>query len=136
LLGRLALERAPGELRGLADRLTVLLPWGSLLRAVTSGDEASLRRLRGLCAPGARVEIVVGDGDDGLPSPDGLPERYREAGFEVAAERVPAAEVAALGTTWAKRLAGSSPDRSFWRLSGVATAAQATRPGSAPRTAS
>ena len=98
----------------------MLLPWGSLLRAVAGDDEASLRRLRALCAPGTRVEIVVGDGDDGLPSPEGLPERYREAGFEVSAERLAAAEVADLGTTWAKRLALSDRERSFWRLSGVA----------------
>lgn len=97
----------------------MLLPWGSLLRAVAGDDEASLRRLRGLCAPGTQVEIVVGD--DGLPSPDGLPERYREAGFEVSAERLAAAEVADLGTTWAKRLARSDRERPFWRLSGVAS---------------
>ena len=115
----------------------MLLPWGSLLRAVAGDHEGSLRRLRGLCAPGAQVEIVVGDDDDGVPSPDGLAERYREAGFEVSAERLAAAEVAALGTTWAKRLARSDREHSFWRLSGVAsTPAPAPTPGSAPRTAS
>jgi trans-aconitate methyltransferase len=56
LFGRLALERAPGALEGLADRLSVLLPWGSLLRAAAGGEPEGLRRLRGLCAPGAELE--------------------------------------------------------------------------------
>jgi len=45
VFGRLALEEAPGELAGFADRLTVLFPWGSLLRALTGGDAAALARL-------------------------------------------------------------------------------------------
>jgi hypothetical protein len=120
LLGRLALEAAPGALEGLASRLTVLLPWGSLLRAVAAGEPDGLARLRAICAPGAEVEIVVGEGDlDGLP-PEALPARYAEAGLAVSAAPADAAEIAALGTTWAKRLARSDPARRFWRLSGVA----------------
>ena len=46
--GVLALERAPGELAGLADTLTVLLPWGSLLAAVAGGDAIRLAGLAGL----------------------------------------------------------------------------------------
>jgi hypothetical protein len=120
LLGRLALEGAPGDLSGMADRLTVLLPWGSLLTAVAGGDPDGLAGLRGLCAPGATVEAVVSAAD--LDAPEALPERYAEAGLAVAVEEVGAAEVEALGTTWAKRLARSDPERRFWRLSGVATA--------------
>lgn len=101
----------------------MLLPWGSLLRAVALGEGDGLRRLRALCAPRAELEIVVGDGEAGIESPDGLLERYREAGFDVSAERARAAEVADLGTTWAKRLARSDRGRSFWRLSGVAQGA-------------
>ena len=118
--GRLALEEAPGALAGLAGRLTVLLPWGSLLAAVASGDREGLGRLRALCAPGAEVEIVVGEGDlDGLP-PDALQARYAAAGLAVSVAPATAAAVEALGTTWAKRLARSDPARRFWRLGGVA----------------
>jgi 16S rRNA (adenine(1408)-N(1))-methyltransferase len=53
LFGRLALEGAPGGLEGLAGRLSVLLPWGSLLRAAAGADPEGLRRLRG-SAPRAR----------------------------------------------------------------------------------
>jgi 16S rRNA (adenine(1408)-N(1))-methyltransferase len=131
----MALERAPGALEGLADRLTVLLPWGSLLRAVALGEVDGLSRLRHLCAPGAAVEIVFGYGDSELPAAGGLSvarvvARYAEAGLEVSGTKVSAGEVAALPTTWAKRLAGSDRERAFWRLSGAA------RRGSALRTES
>jgi 16S rRNA (adenine(1408)-N(1))-methyltransferase len=125
LLGRLALEAAPGELRGLAERLTVLLPWGSLLRAVAAGEPDGLSRLRALCAPAAAVEIVFGESDLDGTAPDELPARYAATGFEIAARLAGAEEVAALGTTWAKRLARSDPARRFWRLSGAAAAAPA-----------
>jgi 16S rRNA (adenine(1408)-N(1))-methyltransferase len=132
----MALERAPGALEGLANRLTVLLPWGSLLRAVALGEVDGLTRLGRLCAPGAAVEIVYGHGDSELPAAGGpsaarVVARYAEAGLEVSATKVSAGEVAALPTTWAKRLAHSDRERAFWRLKGVAV-----RPGSALRTGS
>jgi hypothetical protein len=43
-----------------ADEVHIHFPWGSLLRAVATGDEVVLRDLRRLCAPGALVEIVIG----------------------------------------------------------------------------
>jgi hypothetical protein len=58
LLGRLALADAPGELVGLADSLTVLLPWGSLLRAVAVPDRDALRALRRICRTGAELRVV------------------------------------------------------------------------------
>jgi hypothetical protein len=131
VLGRLALERAPGALEGLGDRVSVLLPWGSLLRAVAAGEAGGLGRLRAVCGPGARVEVVFGEGDLAAPSVGALEAAYAEAGLEVTARLAGAAEVAALGTTWARRLARSDPGRRFWRLEGAAL-----RPGSAPRTAS
>ena len=155
--GRLALEHAPGALAGLADRLTVILPWGSLLRAVAAGEPDGLGRLRALCAPGAEVEIVFGDRDlDGVPA-EALPARYADAGLELSARYAGAAEVAALGTTWAKRLVRSDPDRRFHWLTAVAaphslpfdarpqarcgsstigTRSNGAMPGSAPRTGS
>ncbi|HSJ74096.1 MAG TPA: hypothetical protein VK904_07240, partial [Miltoncostaeaceae bacterium] len=65
--------------------MTVLLPWGSLLRTVAGGDPEGLRRLRALCAPGAELEIVVSDGDLDGAAPDALAERYAEAGLAVTA---------------------------------------------------
>jgi 16S rRNA (adenine(1408)-N(1))-methyltransferase len=133
-LGRLALADAPGALEGLADELTVILPWGSLLQAVALGTLGELGRLRGLCKPGARVEIVFGYGAAseraaidalGLPAPEALAPtelagRYRQAGFAVEVRPLALAEVAALSTTWARKLAFSGRDRHFWRITGRA----------------
>lgn len=131
--GRLALAEAPGELAGLADELTVLLPWGDLLRAVALAERAALGNLRGIARTGATVDIVFGFGaaDRAATAALALPEagalglgelvaRYREAGFAVAARVASAAEVAELPTTWARKLAFSDKARRFWRLRGRA----------------
>jgi 16S rRNA (adenine(1408)-N(1))-methyltransferase len=134
LCGRLALADAPGELAGLADRLTVLLPWGELLAAVARPDVGGLARLRGLCREGAGLRVVFGHGPEaeaGVVRELGLPAfsesslamleaRYREAGFEVHARWMPLEEVRALPTTWAKRLAFSGHARTFVEVRGRA----------------
>jgi 16S rRNA (adenine(1408)-N(1))-methyltransferase len=136
LLGRCALAEAPGELAGLADQLTVLLPWGSLLRAVAGPDRASLRALQLLCKPNARVRVVFGYGPradgttmrelalpalDDRATPPSLQRAYADAGFAVTARTVDLAELRALPTTWAKRLAYSGHERRFIELRGVVT---------------
>jgi 16S rRNA (adenine(1408)-N(1))-methyltransferase len=125
LFGVLALEQAPGELVGLADELTVLLPWGSLLAAVARGE--ALGGLRELCRPDARVCFVLGyaaeldPGAAGLPDLDdaaGLERAYREAGFTVVVRPVTRNDVRALGTTWAQKLAFSPVPRRFVAVRG------------------
>jgi 16S rRNA (adenine(1408)-N(1))-methyltransferase len=133
LLGRLALADAPGELAGLADRLTVLLPWGSLLRAVAAPEAASLRALCEFGKTAADVRVLFGYSPQtegaaihelGLPRLDdpatlpALENAYRAAGFAVAARYVDLDEVRALATTWAKRLAYSGHERLFVELRG------------------
>lgn len=131
MLGRLALEAAPGELDGLADRLTVLHPWGSLLAAASGADPDGLRRLAGLCAPGAQVTIVLGGGELDGRGPQRVAYAYAAAGLDVDVREIGAAEVAGLGTAWGKRLARSDAERRFWRIAGLA--APVPTPGSAPR---
>jgi 16S rRNA (adenine(1408)-N(1))-methyltransferase len=128
LFGRLSLEESPGELTGLADELTVLLPWGSLLGAVARGEVAPLA---GLCKPGAAVQLVFGYGARseaaaiaslGLPvpvDPVALVARYAGAGLNVRARPLPVAEVRALATTWAGKLAFSGRERAYWELRGA-----------------
>jgi 16S rRNA (adenine(1408)-N(1))-methyltransferase len=134
LLGRLALADAPGELLGLADVLTVLLPWGSLLAAVARPDAAALRSLRGICKAGAQVRMLFGYGaeteraairDLELPVLDAgtlaaLIRAYAGAGFAVTARFAALDEVRALPTTWAKRLTFSGRERRFVELQGRA----------------
>ena len=129
----MALEQAPGELHGLADVLTVLLPWGSLLRAVARPEPAALLPLRALCKPAAQVRIVFGYDPASdraaiqaldLPALDDptLPARlqahYREVGLEMSVRAFAAGELAALPTTWAQKLAQGSRPRSFFDLVG------------------
>lgn len=120
IFARLALEEMPGDLEGLATELTVLLPWGSLLRAVAAGEVSTLRRT---CRAGARVRVVFGygaeDGTLGLPAIDRarLEAAYRHAGFEVTCR--PLADIGSVSTTWAKKLAFSGKARPFVELAGT-----------------
>jgi len=115
LFGRLALEDAPGELAGLANRLTVLFPWGSLLRAVAVAEPDALARLRALCRPGAEVRFLFE-----LASPDSraLEDRYLQAGLALSGRPLSLEEARALPTTWAKKLGFSGKRRSFWEFRG------------------
>ena len=117
------------ELAAVADRLTVILPWGSLLRAVAAPELLSLRYIANLCLPNASVEIVFSyeehDARQEILLPAGaiddehiatLPSLYQEAGFQiVATDRLSERELADYQTTWAKRLAFGQTRR-VWRL--------------------
>jgi 16S rRNA (adenine(1408)-N(1))-methyltransferase len=113
-------EDLPAELDGVADELHVHFPWGSLLRAVATGDVGVLQNLRRICSPGALLEVVLGldparDQSEferlGLTPltveyiDETLVPQYGAAGFEIT-ERgiIPAAEWPELDTSWAKRL--------------------------------
>src|SRR5262249_2635032 len=54
-----AVEALPLELDGVADEVHVHFPWGSLLRAVATGDQVVLQNLRRICAPGAWLEVII-----------------------------------------------------------------------------
>ncbi|HVH86127.1 MAG TPA: hypothetical protein VM912_05340 [Terriglobales bacterium] len=119
------------ELSRVADRVTVVLPWGSLLRAVAAPEIASLRQIANLCLPCASLEIVFSydpqrdlrEGarlglsllnDEHITSK--LPRLYEEAGLSVASvEEIPLRELAKYETTWAKRLA-TGRCRDVWRI--------------------
>jgi hypothetical protein len=88
LFARLALENAPAALAGLVDRLTVLFPWGSLLRALAEPQPDALASLRALCTPGAEVRFVFEVATDTRS----LEARYREAGRLRAVNRRKVAE--------------------------------------------
>ena len=125
-----AVEDLPPELDGVAGEVRVHFPWGSLLRAVATGEPAGVRNLRRICAPGALLHVVFGldpDRDRGEMERLGLPPMslsiidstlapsYREAGFEVVERGLLAGpEQARLQTSWAKRLRGSSNRSVFY----------------------
>lgn len=121
LFGRLSLENAPGDLADFADAVTVLLPWGSLLRAVAAPEPALLAKLGALAKAGGSLRIVFGYGASdllGLPPIDAsrLERAYAEAGLEISARSRTANEVRDIGTTWAGKLAFSGKTREFVEL--------------------
>ncbi|MCB9752998.1 MAG: hypothetical protein H6713_23840, partial [Myxococcales bacterium] len=123
-------------LRARASRLTVILPWGSLLRAVTAPELETLARLRALCQPGASLELVFSHDardrqkhaplgpEDAMSEAHarGLASVYPRAGFEVRSiERLEVTALRAYPTTWAKRL-GHGRARDVYRLRASASA--------------
>jgi 16S rRNA (adenine(1408)-N(1))-methyltransferase len=117
-----AVEDLPSELDGVADEVHVHFPWGSLLGALATGDEAVLRSLRRICSADALLEIVIGfdpvrdvselkrlqipaldlDYMDLLLAP-----RYENAGFAIVERGVlPPTEWDTVQTSWARRLKG------------------------------
>ena len=118
---RAAIESLPPELGAAADRVTVVLPWGSLLAAVARPVLPALQAIRGLCRPGAVLTVVLGVDPDrdraeaarlGLPALDAahfqgpLSADYAAGGFRVARVRpVSPDQLARWPSTWAKRLA-------------------------------
>jgi 16S rRNA (adenine(1408)-N(1))-methyltransferase len=127
-----AAEHPPPELCDLADELTVLFPWGSLLRGALCLDEVAAAGLAGLVRPGGRVEIFVSiTGRDGLGIPPlrleegpAIARRWANLGLELAAfESADLAETSAIGSSWAMRLRAGH-DRPAWRLAFVRTSAR------------
>jgi 16S rRNA (adenine(1408)-N(1))-methyltransferase len=126
---RAAVEDLPIELAGTADRVTVVLPWGSLLAAVASPSVPVLRGVRGLCRHEARLSVVLSlsarDRAEairlGVPPLDGDPAArlsagYAQAGFALTAVRpLGLDELAGWPSTWARRLAHGRP-RSVFRI--------------------
>ena len=118
-----AVEDLPAELDGVADEVHVHLPWGSLLRAVATGDAGVLRNVRRICSPGALLEVVLGldpnrDRSEierlALPQftldyiDNRLISEYRSAGFEIFERGIlPADQWPEFNTSWAKRLQGN-----------------------------
>lgn len=128
---RAAAEDLPPELAGVADRVSVVLPWGSLLAAVARPIPAALQGIRRLCRQGARLTVVLAidpsrDGGEaarlGLPALDDehfdgpLAAAYAAAGFAIESVRsLTAADLAGWPSTWARRLAHAHP-RSVFQL--------------------
>ena len=119
-----AVENLPEELNAAADEIHIHFPWGSLLRAVVSGDENVLEALRRICAPECLLEIIIGidaERDKSeierleLPNLSNdylenvLLPKYEAAGFEVLEKgSLNASKWSKLETSWARKLQGGS----------------------------
>ena len=110
-----AVEDLPEELNGVANEVHVHFPWGSLLRAVSTGDIEVMKNLRRVCAEGALLEVVIGidpvrDKSEierlGIKAEfvdDVLIENYRAARFEIV-EQGTLTSSHSVDTSWSKRL--------------------------------
>jgi 16S rRNA (adenine(1408)-N(1))-methyltransferase len=110
-----AIEDLPEELNGVANEVHVHFPWGSLLRAVSTGDLEMMRNLRRVCAEGALLEVVIGidpvrDKTEierlGIKAEfidEELVENYRAAGFEIVEKGILTSSQS-VDTSWSKRL--------------------------------
>ena len=121
-----AAERPPAELCAVADEVTILFPWGSLLRGVLALDEGldAAAGIAGLVAPGGAVQALVSvDPRDRLaipvPNPAhraGLAARWARRGLTLTRfEPAEPDEIDATGSSWARRLAAGR-ERRVWRL--------------------
>lgn len=135
-----AAEALPAELSGRASLVTVLFPWGSLLRGCLGLDDAVATGLAGLVAPAGVLELIVApaerDGLTGVPTTtagiiEAATRSFAPRGLEVvAAGAATPAEVAATGSTWARRL-GVAAERNG---SGGADAPNGANRSAHPRT--
>lgn len=118
-----AVEDLPAELDGVADEVHVHFPWGSLLRAVATGDLMVLRNLHRICAPAALLEVALGldpERDQTEIERLGLEQltvefidrelsaSYVAAGFQIVERGIlSASEWPEFNTSWARRLQGN-----------------------------
>jgi 16S rRNA (adenine(1408)-N(1))-methyltransferase len=96
-------------LHGLAGSMTVNFPWASLLRGVLGHDDVVLAGVAQLLAPGASVSALLSvlprDDAPEVPGAAALVAAYARLGLRLEVARpATAAEVAASGSSWAKRL--------------------------------
>jgi 16S rRNA (adenine(1408)-N(1))-methyltransferase len=135
LLVRARVEELPADLHGVADEVSVQLPWGSLLEGIVLARDDVLGGLAALCRPGARLTVTL-NGEIWL---DSTPARYESlpvptpeyvadvvatglarVGIRFGEARYSsAAEAKALPTTWARRLGHGRAHPSFVRFDGV-----------------
>jgi 16S rRNA (adenine(1408)-N(1))-methyltransferase len=124
-------EIVADDLGGIANRVSVILPWGTLLRGIALPEISLLGHVRRLCVPDAPVEIVLSYDDRWDGGQQGrfgfapiheshvrgaLAESYERAGFRLTSiETISQSDLRRYETTWATRLAFSRP-REVWRL--------------------
>ena len=115
-----AIENLPEEFNETADEIHIHFPWGSLLRAVISGDETILQSLRRICAPECLIEIIIGIDEERdkteierleLPKLDSeyletiLVPKYEAANFKISDFGfLDSAAWSKLETSWARKL--------------------------------
>jgi 16S rRNA (adenine(1408)-N(1))-methyltransferase len=135
VLLRAAIEALPNEIKGIADEVDVLLPWGALLEGIVRARPEVVGGIAALARPGASVNVTL-NGEiwldstparyEDLPVPtpgyvaDAIEPEFRRAGIALGPARyLTAAEAKALPTTWARRLGHGRAHPQFVHFAGV-----------------
>ncbi|NLG95739.1 MAG: class I SAM-dependent methyltransferase [Chloroflexi bacterium] len=107
-----AAESLPDELNGLADRLVINFPWGSLLKGLLEMDPALMDGLARVARPGARFELRLNASaaaKAGYTLEDAAgaaAAALTRAGFDLTPPAaLSPADLRALPSSWARRLA-------------------------------
>jgi 16S rRNA (adenine(1408)-N(1))-methyltransferase len=119
-------EMLPAGLAGVADRVTVRFPWGSLLRGALGLDGPAAEAMAALVAPGGSLELTLSiaerDGIVGRAGPFGsrdlarLGGTFRALGLRITDVRaLDGSELRRLGSSWAGRL-GAGDARQVWGI--------------------
>lgn len=119
------LEALPAALHGIAARVRVNFPWGSLMHGLLQPDAEALRRLAALLRPDGEIEVITSyqpEHDTRAFAAEPLPpldtqdieERlapaYAAAGFPIRKHRrLTADEAISLPSTWGRRLLHARP---------------------------
>jgi 16S rRNA (adenine(1408)-N(1))-methyltransferase len=121
-----AVEALPPGLRCAADLVTIQLPWAALLRGLVQGDPAVIQPIVGLLRPGAELRLLLSvterDAGNGLGNLDAeaidrLTRALEAHGLHAVDCRLATpADVAASGSTWARRLGIANGERPAWHL--------------------
>ena len=119
-----AVEDLPEEFNGVANKIHINFPWGSLSRAVATGDADVITSLRRIAARDCLLEIVMGFDSirdktelrrlnipellDSYLDSELIP-RYETAGLKLLNRRTLGQEEwSAMETSWARKLQGST----------------------------
>jgi hypothetical protein len=132
-----AAEAPPEPLRGHADEVLLLFPWGSLLRGALAVDDAAAAGIAALVAPGglARAFVSITDRDRataGIGSvtaaeAEAIARRWADYGLTLTSfEPARAEAIHATGSSWGRRLTAgrrhdaagtaATAERAVWRL--------------------
>lgn len=136
MLVQSAVEDLPEELAGIADEIYINFPWGSLLRAVATGEPTVLKHLARVLKPKGTLTITVGVDRvrdrvelDRLAVPElglsyfkgKLAASYSDTGLRMFdCRELAAGEWSSMETSWARRLGGNE-DRRVFRMTFVST---------------
>ncbi len=133
-----SLENLPINLTEIADKVSVILPWGTLLGQIVNPSPEGVTKLTGLLKTGGELEIVLGYSPELEPSESdrldlpNLSQEYVEnvvvkafetlsGGMELnTLELFPKEKLTDIGSNWAKKLAFGRP-RQIYRLKLIKT---------------